>query len=105
MIPFIVGHFCSTPDGVGRLLYFTDYKRPSPDKPSEPTSVVVHFGLTTAGKYPLSLITSATEEEYRAAVQARKNAPNAPQGDFREGEDSKKNAQSGTRQALAEVLP
>ncbi len=63
MKPFNVGQYVRTPDGIGRLLYTTDYQRQNGE--TEATSAVVLQG-TSANKYPLSILSPSTKEAYEA---------------------------------------
>ena len=57
MLPFNIGQYVKTPDGIGRVLYYT------------PSSVVVLFG-TSANQYPLSAL--STLESYQVAQKPEK---------------------------------
>jgi hypothetical protein len=65
MIDFRPGTFVSTKDGVGRILFFTDYKPITVDGHIviRPISAVVLFDNCSANKYPMDQITMAEQPQ------------------------------------------
>lgn len=68
MKPFNVGQYVKTQDGIGRILYLTDYQRQTVE--TEAASAVVLFG-TSATKYPVSTLSPSTQEAHQAAQKPK----------------------------------
>ena len=68
MKPFNVGQYVNTPDGIGRILYLTDYQRQN--GATEATSAVVLFGIS-ANKYPVSTLSPSTQEAHQASQKPK----------------------------------
>jgi hypothetical protein len=76
MIPFRIDQPVKTSDGrIGRVLFYTDYKRANGDH--EPASAVVLFVNKWSAKFQFSDLTPIGQDEYDEAVKADKKAVQA----------------------------
>jgi hypothetical protein len=62
---FSIGNFVNTPDGIGSILFYTDYKPIEVDGRVmiRPLSAVVLFENRSATKYPLDKLTMAEQPQ------------------------------------------
>jgi len=62
---FSPGNFVNTPDGIGSILFYTDYKPVEVDGRVviQPKSAVVLFENRSANKYPMDRITMAEQPQ------------------------------------------
>jgi len=81
MIPLKIEQPVKTSDGrIGRILFYTDYKRANGDH--EPASAVVLFVNKWSAKYTISDLTPISPDEYDEAVKADKKAVQAILSNF-----------------------
>jgi hypothetical protein len=69
---FSPGSFVNTPDGIGSILFYTDYKPVEVDGRVviKPKSAVVLFDNRSANKYPMDQLTMAEQPQKEPSSQS-----------------------------------
>ena len=72
---FSPGNFVNTPDGIGSILFYTDYKPIEVEGKVmiRPQSAVVLFDNRSATKYPIDQLTMAEQTPKRALLAISRN--------------------------------